>query len=490
MLERSDCLPRTGNLARGTLLSIGGQAWQLVTAFLLYKYLSHEFGLAGFGRWRLALSVLNYFELLVNSGLVKVVTKRIADTPDDSPRLERAAYLAQMTLAGALFAAALVLAGPIAARLDDPSLAFLLRIAALDIPLVAAFMVATAVLLGVHRFERQALGMTIYATAKFLAIGFLVWRGFSLPGALIGNAISSVVGFAVTFELWRSARVPLRETAATARSLGRASLPFFAQSMVEGVTTYADLWFVGAAILNRAAVGLYSSAAALAEMQGFLFAGLHRALFPSIARVHAEKDDKLAGHYTRQAIRLALFAGILGVAIIVATGSQALRFVYMFTDESAYAAAAIPFALLMVAAGGQNVRATISEVLMARDRRALTLGLMSGSVVFEVILLALLTTRYGLAGAASAAAITGVVAAVASLWFVRDLVGWSLALTFVRCSVAAVIVGVVLALASPTPMWLLVAYPVATVAYVGILIALGEIGKSDFASIRAMRGSG
>lgn len=478
-------MPRNANLARGTLLSIGGQAWQLVTAFLLYKFLAQELGVAGFGKWRLALSVLNYFELLVNSGLVKVVTKRIADTPDDSPRIERSAYLGQMVLAAVLFGIAMILAGPIAARLEDPSLAFLLRVAALDIPVVAAFTVATAVLLGVQRFERQAFGMTIYATAKFLAIGFLVWRGFSVPGALIGNALASVVGFAVTFEMWRSAKTSFRETAAGARSLGRASIPFFGQSMIEGVSVYADLWFVGATLASNIAVGLYGSAAALAEMQGFLFAGLHRALFPSIARVHAEKDEHLAGRYTTQAIRLAVLAGMLGIAVIVATGSQALNFVY----SSDFAAAAVPFALLMVAAGGQSVRATVSEVLMARDRRALTLGLMSGSVVFEIVLLALLTSRFGLVGAAGSAAITGVLAAVVSTWVVRDLVGWRIVLTFVRCAVAAAIVGVLLALVNPAPIWLLAAYPIATVAYGGILIAIGEIGESDFASIRAMRGS-
>ncbi len=478
-------MPRTGNLARGTLLSIGGQAWQLVTALLLYKFLANELGVAGVGKWRLALSVLNYFELLVNSGLVKVVTKRIADTPDDAPRIERSAYLGQMALATVLFGVAVILAGPIAARLEDPSLAFLLRVAALDIPVVAAFMVATAVLLGVRRFERQAFGMAIYATAKFLAIGFLVWRGFSVPGALIGNALASVVGFAVTFEMWRSAKTTFGESVAGARSLGRASIPFFAQSMIEGVSSYADLWFVGATLVSNVAVGLYGSAAALAEMQAFLFTGLHRALFPSIARVHAEKDEHLVGRYTTQAIRLALFVGMLGIAVIAATGGQALRFVY----SSAFAAAAVPFVLLMVAAGGQNVRATISEVLMARDRRALTLTLMSGSVVFEIVLLVLMTSRFGLVGAAGAAAATGVIAAAASLWVVRDLVGWRIALTFVRCAVAAAVVGVLLALVNPTPIWLLAAYPVAAIVYGGILVALGEIDKSDLGSIRAMRSS-
>lgn len=455
-------------------------------AFVLYKFLAQELGVAGFGKWRLALSVLNYFELMVNSGLVRVVTKRIADAPDDSPRIERAAYLGQMILAAGLFAVALLAAGPIASALGDPSLAFLLRIAALDIPVVAAFTVATAILLGVQRFERQALGMTLYATAKFLAIGALVWLGFSVPGALIGNALASIVGFAVTVQLWRSSADSLAETAAAARSMTWASIPFLALGLIEGLIGYSGLWFVGAMMQSAVAIGLFGAAAALAEMSAFLFAGLHRALFSSVSRVNTEGDEHLLSRYAAQAVRLTFFVGTLGIALIAATGSEALSLVY----AAPFAAGAVSFVILMIGAAGQDLRGTITEMLMATGRQRQVLLIVGGTVLLQVVLLAVLTGRYGLTGAAAAIAVAGTVAAGLSLWTVRGLLPRRLFASGLRSVLAAVPAGAALVWLQPKGLWLIPAYVGAGAVYLGALALAREFDADDVASLRAVFGGG
>jgi stage V sporulation protein B len=483
-MEGGSRVARRVSVARGTLLGIGGQAWQIATAFILYKFLAHQLGVAGFGTWRLVLSVLMYFELFVNSGLVKVVTKRIADSPRDAPALERSAYLGQGALAFALFAIALILAGPIAAGMRDPSLAFLIRIAALDIPLVGAFTVATAILLGVHRFERQALGTTIYATAKFVAIGLLVWKGFSVPGALLGNAFASVVGFAVVFSPWGISDVTLRKAARDAGSMAAYSMPFLAQTMLEGVWSYVDLWFVGSMVSPATAVGLYGAAVAIRELPGMLFAGLHRTIFPSVSASHAENDERLVARYTTQAMRLTVMATVFGAALAASTGAQALTFVF----SPLFAAGALPLAILMAGECGQNVRATGGEVLMAQGRRRTVLAVMTVGAALEIAMLALLTPRYGLVGAASAAAITAVAAGGAFVYVLRALVGWRIARTLVGSLAAAVVVGVLLAWWHPAVLWLPVAYVLAAVVYAGVLLAVREVGKDDVASVRAAMG--
>ena len=473
-------MARKASLARGTMLGVTAQVWHLLTAFVLFHFLSKELGPAGFGKWRVALSVLLYFEMVVDTGIVQVATKRLAEAPDDAPRLERAAYLGQAVLAGVLFVAAMVLAGPIASALNDPSLEFLLRIAALDIPLVAAFMIAGAILLGHHRFGRQAFGMSVYATAKFLAIGFLVWKGFSVPGALIGNAIASVVGFAVMFQFWPRARVKLQETVAEARGMGVAAVPFVGQTLIAGVEYESALWFVQA-FAGSVSSGLFGAAAALAEIPTFLFAGLSRALFPSVARADAEKDEALISVYMTQSLRLALLVTVLGIAVIAATGEALLTFIY----TAAFAGAAVPFAILMVASCGRNVRATCTDVMMARGRRKAVLTLLAASTVLEVVLLFIAVPRYGLVGAASAAAIAAVIAGIVGVYAVRQLVRPRVGLTLLRSIVAAAIVGAGLAMLAPSGVWLIPAYVAAALVYAALLIALQELDRADLDSIRA-----
>lgn len=470
------------NVARGSLLGMLGQGWHLITVFALYAFLARRLGPAGFGQWRVVISVLVWFELFVNSGLIKVATKSITEVgADRRPRIVRASYLGQAGFALGAFAALELLAGPIAALLRQPALAPLLRISALDIPLYGAFMVASAVVLGEQRFERQAFAWIVYATAKAALIAGLVATGFSIQGALVGNAVSSLVGFVAVFRPWERRKeggidlVPLMGTMLV------ATVPFLALSLSEGLGQSVDLWLVSAAVPSAVLVGLYASATVLAEVPTFLFQGLDRVLFPSIARAGAEHDRRLAGHYAGQGVRLALLVNLLLVAIVAATGRQALTLVY----SKAYVGAYIPLVLLMVAAAGRTLRSVCSEVLMAEDRRRDALLVMLGTLAVEVVLLAVLIPRYGLPGAAAGVAASALAGGAISTGLLARQVGTRPLFTLLRSGAAALVVGVALAYLTPqAPGWLLVAYPLAAAGYVAVLGLLGEFGDDDIASLR------
>jgi stage V sporulation protein B len=470
------------NVARGSLLGLLGQGWHLLTVFALYAFLARKLGPAGFGQWRVVISVLVWFELFINSGLTKIATKSIAESGDDRrPGVERASYLGQAGFAVAAFAALELLAGPIASLLHQPSLAPLLRISALDIPLYGAFMVASAVVLGEQRFERQAVSWIVYATAKAALIAGLVGFGFSVQGALVGNALSSIVGFAAVFRPWRKREGDLSQMLALTGTLLAAAVPFLALSLSEGLGQSVDLWLVSAAVPSAVLVGLYASATVLAEVPTFLFQGLQRVLFPSVARAGAEGDVRLAGHYAGQGIRLALLVNVLIVAVVAATGRQALELVY----SSAYLGAYVPLVLLMVAAAGRTLRSVCSEVLMAEDRRRDALLVMIGTLVAEVALLWVLIPRYGLMGAAAGVAASALAAGAISAGLLARQVGTRPLWTLLRSVVAAAAVGAALAYLTPhAPVWLLAAYPLAAVAYIGVLTVLGEFGADDITSLR------
>jgi predicted glycoside hydrolase/deacetylase ChbG (UPF0249 family)/O-antigen/teichoic acid export membrane protein len=472
------------NVARGTLLGIAGQGWHLITAFLLYAFLARQLGPAGFGHWRVVLSVLAWFEIFVNAGLIKVATKAISEAPDDRHRLTRAAYLGQLFVALAAFGIVLATAGPIADLLSNPALATLIRIAALDIPLYGLFMVASADVLGVKRFERQAFSWIVYATAKAALIAGLVIAGFSVSGALVGNALSSLVGLAAVFLPSRGDRESMAELWALTRHMLVAAVPFLALSLVEGLGQGIDLWTVSAVVRDGALVGVYASATVIAEVPTFLFIGLNRVLLPAVAGAAAEGDIKLAGHYATQGVRLAVMVTVLGMALVASTGGQALDLVY----GRAFAGALLPLTILMAAAMGRTVRSTCTEVLMALNRRRVALAVLFGTVVLEGALLVALTGRYGLAGAAVAAAVGALIAAGAAMFGLRDALASRPLATLARCLVAAAIVGGALALLAPSPISLLVVYPVAAGAYLALLWLLREFDAEDVDSIATALG--
>jgi len=473
-----------GSVARGTLLGLAGQAWHLVTAFLLYAFLARQLGPATFGEWRVVLSVLNWFEIVLNSGLVKAATQVIAEAPERTSRIGRATYAGQIAAAIGVFVVMILMAGPIASSLSDPELATLIRISALDLPVYGLFLGAMAVLFGTHRYDRQVVSSIVYATAKLVAIGVLVAVGFSVQGALIGNAIASVVGLAAAFVPLGRRSEHAEPMAPVLRAMAMAAVSFLALDLLEGLGASADLWVVSALVVNATMVGWYASASVLAEVPKFLFAGLNRVLFPSVASAKAEGDERLASHYAVQAVRLGLMVTIFGVAVIAATGRQALTLLY----SDAYAGAYVPLAVLMVAAMGRVVRTSCTEVLMARGRRRVPIIILVVSVALEVVLLVALAARFGIVGAAVAVAIAAIVAGLWASFTLRDMLGWRPVYTLVRTGLAAAIVGVALFWIAPSPLGILVAYPVASVAYAGLLVLLREISQEDVGSVRTALG--
>jgi len=473
-----------GSVARGTLLGFAGQAWHLVTAFVLYAFLARQLGPAGFGQWRVVLSVLGWFEIILHSGLIKVATQRIAEAAESSADSARATYIGQAITGVGVLALMLLLAGPIAGAMSDPALATLIRVSALDLPIYALFLAATGVLLGEQRFERQIVASIVYATAKLVAVGVLVAVGFSVAGALVGNAIASGVGFAVAFAPLPGGMRPTKPVGPVLRIMAVASVPFLALSLLEGVGQSADLWLVSAVVANATLVGWYAAATVLAEIPLFLFSGLNRVLFPSVARARAEGDVELASRYAVQAVRLALMITAFAVAVMAATGKQALVLLY----SAAFIGAYVPLAILMVASMGRVIRASCTEVLMAHGRRRASIVILVSTVVLELVLLGVLAARYGVVGAAAAAAIAALVGGVWAAVSLRRTLGSRPVMTLLRCGAAAAVVGLALAWVDPTPVAILVAYPVAAVLYGGMLWVIGEIGRDDVASVRAAIG--
>ena len=483
-------MPR--NVARGSILGIAGQGWQLFTALFLYAFLARKFGVAVFGSWTVVLSVLAWFEIFVTAGVVKVTTKAISESPPEKRKLAVAAYTAQVTAALVAFVALVLLAPLLARMLGNPALTPLLRISALDIPLFGLLLVASSIVLGVERFERQALAWIVYATAKAGLIALLVASGFWVTGALVGNALSSLVGFSAMFIPTRGERPSRAETIGLARWMFVAAVPFLSLALIEGLGQSVDLWIVSAMVASKVLIGFYASATILAEIPVFLFLGLNRVIFPSVARARSDGEHELAAHYTKQAVRLAIIVTVMGVAFIAAMGRQVIVLLYGATFVGAY----VPVVLLMAAGMGRTIRATCTEVLMAESRRREALTLLVVTVLLELILVVVVTPRFGIDGAAAATAFSALIAAVWGGFVLRASVGARPLATLVRCVVSGGVVAAGLAVAMPAPdtsTGILLAATVGLLAlgavlYVGGLWLLGEFGADDIESVRIALG--
>ncbi|RJQ53051.1 MAG: hypothetical protein C4521_09145 [Actinobacteria bacterium] len=458
---------------------MGNQAWFLVTTLVLYAYLARYFGPSDFGEWRVAITLLAWVELFVDSGVNRMAAKMAAEGHIERKGSYVRVYVVQAGFAFFVLAAMLVLSWPIGRLMSDSSLAALLRIAAVDIPFYAGFSLARSILIAKNRLPRWALGMFVYPLARLFAIAALVAGGYGLVGALLGNAVASLVGFAVSIVPFKATMTERRSTRRLYTHAVWASFPFLLIGMLTSLPASLDLWVLKAFLGRSPGTGFYAAAGAFAEVPTFLFVGLHSVLFPSLAQVTAEGDSVQASRYSVQAMRLALVVTLFGVAVTVTTGRQLLSLVY----SPSFAPAFVPLILLMLAAVSRTVARTCSEIMLARGRSRETIALFAGLVVIEGLLLLLLIPRLGMVGAALSALLASSVVALVSTLRLGELVGLRPFVTLARASAAALGAGILLAMLPIPDRALPVAYAIGGLAYVGILFGLQEAKREDVASV-------
>lgn len=464
-------------------MGLASQGWHLLTAFALYAILARLFGPQKFGDWRLALSVLAWFEIVITSGIAKSLVKSIAENPADAPRLTRSAYVGQFAVACMVFLLMIATADPVAVALGSPSLAPLLRLAAVDIPLFALLVIASAHLLGIQRFERQAVGWLVYATSKALLVGLLAAGALPVQGALIGNALSSVVGLAAL-----AVRLPrvdggLELSRRTAIALALAAVPFLSLALLAGLNMSSDLWIVGSLFSGTSDVGLYAAATILAEVPVFLFVGLNRVVLPEVARAHARGDIADRDQSALLGIRLAIIVSVMGVAVAVFGGRQLLEAVF----SAPYAEVAVPLAWLMVAALGRTVMSTACEVLAACDRMRFSIWAMVLTGVAQVGAVVALATGFGLVGAAMGAALASILGAGVTVFALRDSVAGRPVKTLLKSAGAAALAAAPLALVHGSGVATVAVLLLSSLAYAVLLVVVREVGNDDLETLRSTR---
>jgi len=129
------------------------------------------------------------------------------------------------------------------------------------------------------------------------------------------------------------------------------------------------------------------------------------------------------------------------------------------------------------------------RVLNAANRPSLSLVTSVGALVFAVIAQSLMIPRFGLMGAAGAAAVTFVMGAFVGLGLVFLFFRVTLSPgTVLRCLVAGGVVGLGGAFWPAQGPWVLAKLAVLSAAYAVLLLISGELRRDDFRLLRPSRG--
>ena len=370
---------------KAVVLGVGAASIAVTTRYL---------GAADYGRFALALALLQSVGVLADAGLTTVVVREGSKTPDRLRELIGNALAIRLVLAPAVVGVAVVLAsvpgyGPkVATAVLIAGVPFVMGIVSSSF--AAAFQVRL-------QMGRGALADAVGRVAGFGALLAVVAGDLGFEAVVASMAVGAAVTLAITAVF---SHVPPAIDRAVWRELAVAAIPLGLTLAVAELYFRADTLILS---LSRPAsdVGHYTLAYRLYELLALLPAVVMTTVFPLLSRRLAE--DREAAERTLRATARAFWT--LGVPI-AAGGAVIAPELARFVGGEEFVAAADPLRLLLCAAVLAYLSGLYGYALIAGGLQRLTLWLAVAALVANVALNIALAPEYGPTASAAIALAT------------------------------------------------------------------------------------
>jgi O-antigen/teichoic acid export membrane protein len=456
----------------GALLSVLAEALMLPTGLATAALLTRRLDADGFGLFSLAVATVAWLEWTLSSLFARATIKLVAEASDWRPVGGAAARL-MLLASGAAALLVWALAGPLAAAMDEPRLAGLLALLALDIPIFCLAQTHRHILIGLGRYTQRAKATAARWVGRMVLIVALVELGFGVPGALAGHIAATVLELVIErFYV----RPPLRGRAPG--HLGRLweySWPLFLSAFSLRFYDRLDLFALTLLGGTAAQAGLYSAAQRVAMVPGLFILSLMAPLLSTLSHLLASGDSRAAGRLARQAYR-----AVAGTAPLAAMGAASAGEIVTLAFGPQFAPAAPLMSRLLVAVVAMMVVSVCVVVLTAHGRPRLSLALTGPLLPLAVAGHVLLIPRLGPPGAALVTSLTAAAGAVACLLAVQRVAPAPLPVATVLRSLALSSLAYALARLWPAPGWLVLLKLPALALGVGLGFALlGEFNAAE-----------
>ncbi len=394
-------------MAAGSALQIASRIAVLGCGLVLMGYLTRNLGLADYGRYALAVLLVNWaatsLALATRGALVRLVAGK-----HDGHRYA-VAMLQLSTLVGVGLGFAFFLAAePIASALKSPGIADLLRILAIDLPLGAMAGAYLGVLTAQGRFLKNAGGVLAGWILQLAAAVAFVEGGLGASGAAWAIVASGFVQLLLVramsgLRFFSAERVPFSELWSQTRLLAGAQV---ALRVSQGIDLLAVKYFLGVPAL----AGLYAGAQNIGFASLMLFQPSTSVVLQSLSKSRREENPAEAARVGETFVRVSLIYG--GVLIALSVFSREIAVFLLgpqFTESG-------PVLAVLLAAMAFRIQAVTGRTLLsAAGEKASILAPLLAMIVLAIAAFAFAIPRFGILGGAAVAAALGLGTAIVSL---------------------------------------------------------------------------
>jgi stage V sporulation protein B len=466
-----------GKAARGGALIFGAQLVLMLTSYVVALALARALGPELYGAYGIVYSFLLSVELVGRLGLPQAVSKLVAERPAIDPALEATGVTLSTIVFTAIFVAFWMAAPMFGQLFNVADGARLFRIAALDIPFYGVYFMLIHILTGRRHFGLQCLATVVYGVSKAIGILVLVAIGPSVAGALLVNAIGSIIGLAVVAVC--VGRAAFRITLAYRRPIIQLAVPVSVIALGTQILIAVDLWALNAVgtTVDDTIKGLYVAAGNVARIPNFIAFVVAAVLVPSIAAALATNDLQGARAYLGGAMRFMVLALVPGCALIAVNAADVLTLLF----SSEYAGGADLLVVLVFAHGLlYTIFMALANTLIGVGQAAASAKLSLAALVLAVGLSIGLVVWAGAPGAAFAALVANTAAVIGAGIVISRTIGWPAeASTWPRVLLLTAAICAIGWWVEARGMMLLLELALLGIAYVALLPLVGLIDRAD-----------
>lgn len=445
----------------------------LASGMVVSIILARALGPAEFGIYGVVISVLTWTQLLLNGGIPGATAKLLAERPNRAATIEQTARAVLISGGLALFAGGWLAAPTLARWLGIPSAADVLRVALLDLPLMAAYFAWQGTLYGHARFGILALGLVIHTLLKLVGIVLLAFLGLSVTGAILAQVAASVGTL-----VYLSVVVPPARTLPAfelARPMLMMALPLSLYAMALQIHVNLGLWLLSAAGPADAR-GFFVAALNVSRTLSVVQAVVSGVVFASMSRALAQREEAAARRHLEDGLRFALLLIAPAAALLSVDAGPVVTFLF----GASYAPAGDILRWQLVAFALLPLLDLCFMALAADGRPAYPAGLLAALIAPAVILcLALVTTHGGAGAAAAQALVVAIATALAALAAWRRFRTLVTPLTLLRVGCATALTTLLSAQISVAGPWLAAKLAALFSVWVLLLVLLRELTSAD-----------
>ncbi|MCF7819993.1 MAG: flippase [Candidatus Pacebacteria bacterium] len=466
------------NIAKNTSYLTLALVAQKIISFTYFTILARNLAPESLGKYYLAISLTTIFAIFIDLGLVNVLTREVAKTP------ERTSKLLGSVLALKIPLSALALLATVATVfiLDYGHLTRqLVYISSICMVLDSFTMTFFGVSRGRHNLFYESLASIVFQVIVMVFGLLALFSGLDLRYIMGALALASIFNFLYSWLVLRlklKVKIKLFYEKTFLKYMLVLAWPFAAYAVLQRVYTYLDSVLLSL-FSGETAVGIYQIPFKIIFALQFLPLAFTASLYPALSYYWLKDQKQLRVSFSRAMNYLT----IISVPIVFGTIFLANRIIGLFQNN--YLSAVLPLQIIIVALFFIFVNYPIGALLNACDRQKQNTRNMLIVTIFSIVLNLILIPKFGVIGASLTVVFTNFLMFILGIYWVKKTIvyqGKNNLIVFSKVLLSGLVMGLFLEFFKPY-INILILMVLASLVYFALLYLLKGFRKADILSI-------